>query len=324
MFEEPITQGPGANGAVSYVFEIAIILLVAFILGYLLRWLLNGRYRSIINDLNNQILLAKNESFQVENTVKVDITPYERQISYNQEEIKSLKERLSACVSEKFKYLNEIDALKRELSKKEIANNSMKIDHDDLGSEETQAINDIRNTSPATVEEVITAELPIVKGAEMEVGALTYGNSESIPDASLELNKTAEELETTKAPEIVGGTETSAPKINESEEVTETIERNTKLSSDSSTRSLEPDNLRRIEGIGPKIEQMLNAEAIFTFAHLRNTAVNKLKAILSEAGPTYAVHDPTTWPEQAGLAHEGRWQELDLLQEKLKGGRRKK
>jgi predicted flap endonuclease-1-like 5' DNA nuclease len=81
-----------------------------------------------------------------------------------------------------------------------------------------------------------------------------------------------------------------------------------------------PDDLQRIEGIGPKISGLLQAAGITTFAQLAAGDVGRLERIVREAGITIA--DPTTWPEQARLAAAGRWDELEVLQEELKGGRR--
>ena len=82
-----------------------------------------------------------------------------------------------------------------------------------------------------------------------------------------------------------------------------------------------PDNLRRIEGIGPKISSVFQAVGITTFAQLAATDVSRLRQILTEAGLA-ALADPSTWPEQAGLAAAGKWDALEVLQDELKGGRR--
>jgi predicted flap endonuclease-1-like 5' DNA nuclease len=81
-----------------------------------------------------------------------------------------------------------------------------------------------------------------------------------------------------------------------------------------------PDDLKRVEGIGPKIAGLLQAAGITTFAQLAATDASQLKRILREASITIA--DPTTWPEQAGLAAAGKWDALEALQAELKGGRR--
>ena len=81
------------------------------------------------------------------------------------------------------------------------------------------------------------------------------------------------------------------------------------------------DDLKKIEGIGPKIAELLNAAGIQSYADLAGTDIDKIKEVLDEAGSRYKMHDPTTWPEQAQMAADGKWDELKELQENLKGGK---
>lgn len=83
------------------------------------------------------------------------------------------------------------------------------------------------------------------------------------------------------------------------------------------------DNLKKIEGIGPKIEKLLQAAGILTFDNLAKAKITTLKKVLAEAGSRFKMHDPTTWTEQAKLAAAGKWDKLNVLQEELKGGKRK-
>ena len=85
--------------------------------------------------------------------------------------------------------------------------------------------------------------------------------------------------------------------------------------------SSEKDNLKKIEGIGPKIEEILNTAGITTFSKLSQSQYDDLKAILNEAGSRYKMHNPKTWPQQAELAAKGAWGELSELQDRLLGGR---
>lgn len=82
----------------------------------------------------------------------------------------------------------------------------------------------------------------------------------------------------------------------------------------------EPDDLRRIEGIGPRISEVLQERGITTFEQVAATSVESLREILTEAG--IRIADPGTWPEQASLAAADEWEELEALQGQLKGGRR--
>jgi hypothetical protein len=81
-----------------------------------------------------------------------------------------------------------------------------------------------------------------------------------------------------------------------------------------------PDNLKRIEGIGPKIAEVLQKAGITTFDALASTEVERLQTILDESGIRLAW--PETWPEQAKLAASGDWDALQALQDELQGGRR--
>ncbi len=88
-----------------------------------------------------------------------------------------------------------------------------------------------------------------------------------------------------------------------------------------STGSVERQDLTRIEGIGPKIQEILYENGIETYEMLADADVEDLELVLSNADSRYKSHDPTTWPQQAKLAHEEKWEELDQLQDKLQGGR---
>ena len=83
----------------------------------------------------------------------------------------------------------------------------------------------------------------------------------------------------------------------------------------------QPDDLKKIEGIGPKIEKLLHQAGIRSFATLARTPVEKLREILQAAGSRYRLADPTTWPRQAEMAASGRWEELKDYQDALNGGR---
>jgi predicted flap endonuclease-1-like 5' DNA nuclease len=82
----------------------------------------------------------------------------------------------------------------------------------------------------------------------------------------------------------------------------------------------EPDDLTKIEGIGPKISAALRSSGVTAFADLAALQIDHLKQMLREAGIRIAY--PETWPEQAGLAASGKWDELDALQGELVRGRR--
>jgi predicted flap endonuclease-1-like 5' DNA nuclease len=79
-----------------------------------------------------------------------------------------------------------------------------------------------------------------------------------------------------------------------------------------------PDDLTRIEGIGPKIAALLRENGILSFDELGRADDEWLNQLLEDN--KLQLHDPTTWPEQAALAAAGKWDELKAFQAELKGG----
>jgi predicted flap endonuclease-1-like 5' DNA nuclease len=119
------------------------------------------------------------------------------------------------------------------------------------------------------------------------------------------------------APELVG-MPGSAPIAVESEAVVT----GARTASVELGASVLPDDLTRIEGIGPKMAQVLGEAGITTFVQLAATTPARLREILDAAGNRYRMIDPGSWPEQAALAATGDWSEFAALVARLKSGRR--
>ncbi len=83
---------------------------------------------------------------------------------------------------------------------------------------------------------------------------------------------------------------------------------------------IKENDLTIIEGIGPKIAELLNKSGITTWEKLSKTSISDCKDILEKGGNNYAMHNPATWPEQAAFAAEGKWAELKKWQDELLGG----
>ena len=82
-----------------------------------------------------------------------------------------------------------------------------------------------------------------------------------------------------------------------------------------------PEDLKVVEGIGPKIEGLCKDAGIKNWSDLAAASVDRLKEILAAAGDRYKLADPTTWPKQAGLAAAGDWDGLKEYQDFLDGGK---
>jgi large subunit ribosomal protein L27 len=143
--------------------------------------------------------------------------------------------------------------------------------------------------APAAAAEPVVAETPAA--AEPAVATAPVAETETTTAAS------APEVEAAAAPapaEKKKATTKKEPKLND---------------------------LKIIEGVGPKIEQLLNEGGINTWEELADAPVERLKEILDAAGPRYQIHDPSTWPAQAKFAANGQWDDLKDYQDMLIGGR---
>lgn len=85
--------------------------------------------------------------------------------------------------------------------------------------------------------------------------------------------------------------------------------------------STNPEDLKVVEGVGPKIEGLMKEDGINNWSDLAKASVETLQGILNKAGDRYRLADPSTWPKQAGLAAEGKWDELKKYQDFLSGGK---
>lgn len=77
---------------------------------------------------------------------------------------------------------------------------------------------------------------------------------------------------------------------------------------------LQRTNLQIIEGIGPKLEIVLKENGIKNWKDLSSRSYGELRAILDKYGGRYAIVDPTSWPKQATLAKNEKWEKLMQLQ----------
>lgn len=82
----------------------------------------------------------------------------------------------------------------------------------------------------------------------------------------------------------------------------------------------DPDDLTKIEGIGPKVQEVLNNGGIYTFKELASSDVSKIQGLLDAAGSRFKMQNPGTWPKQSALARDGKWDDLEKLQDELDGG----
>jgi len=88
-----------------------------------------------------------------------------------------------------------------------------------------------------------------------------------------------------------------------------------------SGKKITQDDLKMVEGIGPKIEGLLHAGGILTWQNLADAPEADVQKILDDAGPRYRMHQPATWAKQAQMAANAEWERLEKYQDWLDGGR---
>ncbi|MGK0366402.1 MAG: large subunit ribosomal protein L27 [Saprospiraceae bacterium] len=81
------------------------------------------------------------------------------------------------------------------------------------------------------------------------------------------------------------------------------------------------DDLKMVEGIGPKIEGLLHEGGIKTWQNLADAPEADVQKVLDDAGPRYRMHQPKTWAMQAQMAANAEWERLEKYQDWLDGGR---
>lgn len=83
-------------------------------------------------------------------------------------------------------------------------------------------------------------------------------------------------------------------------------------------KAAKADDLKKIEGIGPKIAETLTAAGVATFTELAKTSSEKISEIITDVRGN---HVTDTWPKQAQMAADGKWDELKKWQDEMDGGK---
>lgn len=116
---------------------------------------------------------------------------------------------------------------------------------------------------------------------------------------------------------LTSGAKKAAPAQKE-EKPAAKVEAKKEAAEPKAAKKVKADDLKKVEGIGPKIAETLNAAGITTFAELANTTAEKIAEIIADVRGN---HVTDTWPAQAKLAAEDKWDELKKWQDELNGGK---
>ncbi len=158
-----------------------------------------------------------------------------------------------------------------------------------------------KETAPKAEAPVAEAPTPEPTPAAEEAATAPVAEEPAKEEAKPEVESTTESVEEKKEETPVVAAAAAAP-------VAEAV-------------TAKPDDLTKIEGIGPAISKLLGAAGIITFSDLASKNVDDVKGILADAGARFTMHDPTTWGKQADMAAKGEWDALKKWQDELDGGK---
>jgi predicted flap endonuclease-1-like 5' DNA nuclease len=127
-----------------------------------------------------------------------------------------------------------------------------------------------------------------------------------------------DDAQPTNKPTVIGTKPTSILNLAKINKAHSKVEMESEIDNPNNVKT--DDDLKIIEGIGPKIEQLLKTSSITSYAILADTDVAVIEKILSDAGSKFSMHNPLNWPVQSALARDGKLIELEDLKKKLNAG----
>ena len=150
---------------------------------------------------------------------------------------------------------------------------------------------------------------PVVEAKKEEVVA-PIAETAPVEEASAVAEETTPPAEVIETPEAT----TSEDEVAEAAPTPKEAKKPTKV------KKVKEDDLKIIEGVGPKLESILKEAGITDLKVLSDSTAERLQEILEGAGNRYKMFNPSTWPKQAKMAVDGQWEELKEYQDRLDGG----
>ncbi len=173
----------------------------------------------------------------------------------------------------------------------------------------------MRRARIENISSVSMAEEEVRAAAEVEQAAK---DAEAAAAKQAEEEAAKAEVEAKKVEEVAATEEKEEVEVEPAEEVVEEVKEEAVDETPAEEVSVEADDLTKVEGIGPKIAETLTAAGIATFAELAKTEVSKIDEVIVDVRGS---HPADTWPKQAEMAAEGKWDELKTWQDELDGGK---
>ena len=291
MFEQQVTLGPGTGTFTQHTLEILVMLLGAFLLGIWLGWMLWNKYK------------------QEADKLRIDVQSLTATVNTLSTETGNLKSRLAASEANNLNLQAQLGKLNEDnrVFREQLTETSEDLAETEERNRQLETELGLSFTPPASTPETVPLEIDLTPG-----DTPTDPIPDTVPPVVLEIIETADDtaVETVAppAPETPVETPAPAPPVVE-------------IAMPAAAVIHEKEDLTVVEGIGPKIQELLYQYGILSYRQLAETEVTRLKEILSAAGPQLAMHDPGTWSAQANLAANDKWEDLKAYQGFLKGGK---
>lgn len=342
MFEQNVTLGPGTGTTTQHTFEILIMLLGAALLGLWLGWILWNKYKQQVDKLTTDILslTATNDAQRTElNNLKTKLAGLEtdhgnlstqvvslqRNNNYQRDRIGELEEDLARLEARNRQLETELGLSFEPDQNADDIPLEINVPDAEPAEEETPV-----HTAPAYFMDEDADGIPDEPIEALDLPPLDMAPVAPIDedDAALDLNAPSAD---TPAPD-----ETHLHTLALEGDLTPVAEAPIAVvlpaeTGGSEAPTLTPslllaatdqkDDLTVIEGIGPKIQELLFQYGVRTYRQLAATDVTRIKEILRSAGPQLAMHDPGTWTAQALLAANDQWENLKAYQDYLSAGK---
>ena len=186
------------------------------------------------------------------------------------------------------------------------------------------------NSDPRDVDYVIPSNDDASKSIDIIMSDVTNAIAEGLAERKSEKqsdNEGKEQAEPKAKKKVAVPAEEPQPKAEEApeEETKAEVKEETKAEPkeakpEAKEAKEQADDLTKVEGIGPKAAEALGKNGINSYATLAKAEPDNIKEILTEASSRMAHLDPTSWPKQAEMAANGKWDELKEWQDSVKGG----
>lgn len=360
MFEQDITAGPGTGTFASHTIEILVMLAGAFLLGLWLGWVLWNRYKQAFDKLrlDYDVLQTSVTSLNAELSTfksKVGALDKEREdlvarLAATDRENTDLQLKIATMQADMAELVTENRQLETEVILN--AGEAETIEGNADLAEPTPSADPEPEINLAAITEDDTLLDTETSDADTTVIDLSVEPETSAPDTAPELPTAGAEPfvvhddenfrfvmqdHEEAAMSLTSARSAAAPEADDDDPFSDLAFSSltarsapapvaTEEVADDTTAPvafvpLQQDDLKIVEGIGPKIEELLFKAGIHTYSELAAAPVSRLKEILNEAGPRFTMHDPGTWSAQALLAANGEWENLKAYQGFLDSGK---